>query len=87
MSKNNNQKLSSFLQRALKEDNLELALDVLLTNQEQEEFTKRVQILGLLEEDMTQREVSGKLGVSLTTVTRGSKELQQHEDELKDLLL
>ncbi|MFB6225919.1 MAG: Trp family transcriptional regulator [Candidatus Paceibacteria bacterium] len=86
MSKHNNQKLSSFLQRALEEDNLDLALKVLLTDQEQEEFTKRVQILSLLEDGMTQREVSERLGVSLTTVTRGSKELQQYGDKLKNLL-
>ena len=47
----------------------------LLTPQEFEEIATRWQLVQLLDAGMPQREISKKLGVSISKITRGSREL------------
>lgn len=49
----------------------------LLTLGELEEIARRLQIVKLLKEGMSQREIAEKLKVGIATVTRGSKEIKQ----------
>ncbi len=55
---------------------LRRALDGLLSLNEQQELSQRLQIFELLSQGMPQREVSKRLGVGVATVSRGSKALQ-----------
>ena len=48
----------------------------LLTPAEYEEFSNRWQIIKLLQEGSTQRDVRDRLKVSIATVTRGARELK-----------
>lgn len=50
-------------------------LNVLFTEGEREELARRIQIIHLLAEGTSQREVAKQLGVGIATVTRGAKEL------------
>jgi TrpR family trp operon transcriptional repressor len=54
---------------------LEDLLEDLLTPQEFEEIATRWQLVQLLDESMPQREIAKKLGVSISKITRGSREL------------
>jgi TrpR family trp operon transcriptional repressor len=47
----------------------------LLTPQEFEEIATRWQLVKLLDTGMPQREIANKLGVSISKITRGSREL------------
>lgn len=49
----------------------------LLTLGELEEIARRLQIVKLLKEGLSQREIAEKLKVGIATVTRGSKEIKQ----------
>lgn len=51
---------------------MDAALDALLTSRELEEVTHRVQIFRLLAEQHPQREIATMLGVGIATVTRGA---------------
>lgn len=51
-------------------------LKALLTPAEYEEIAARLQIVKLLREGETQRAIRDRLGVSIATVTRGSRELK-----------
>ena len=52
-------------------------LQAILTPQELKEIPTRLQIIKLLKQGISQREVAQQLGVGIATVTRGSKELQK----------
>lgn len=57
--------------------------EMLMTQKEQTELANRLTIFALLQQGMTQREISAKLGVGIATVSRGAKVLGQHNiDEL-----
>ena len=58
----------------------------IITPSELEEISKRLQIVKLLLEGMPQREVAKKLGVSMGTVSRGSRELKYGADGFKKVL-
>ncbi len=59
-------------------------LDALLTDKEQTELANRLTIFALLQQGMTQREISAQLGVGIATVSRGAKAFSQHQ--IDDLL-
>jgi len=70
-------------------DNPKLAQDFLetfLTPAELEEVAKRLQIVKLLSQGVSQRDVSAKLNVSIGTVSRGSREVKYGKPGLKDIL-
>lgn len=58
----------------------EAFLHNILTPNELEEISKRLQIVKLLHKGVPQREVAKKLGVSMGTVSRGSRELKYGEN-------
>lgn len=57
--------------------------DALMTEKEQQELANRLNIFALLDQGVTQREISARLGVGIATVSRGAKVFEQHQvDEL-----
>ena len=58
----------------------------ILTPSELEEISKRLQIAKLLMKGVPQRDVAKKLGVSMGTVSRGSRELKYGSDGFKKVL-
>lgn len=55
----------------------------LMTEKERQELGNRLNIFALLQQGITQREISAQLGVGIATVSRGAKVSQQHQiDEL-----
>lgn len=57
--------------------------DALMTEKEQQELGNRLNIFALLDQGVTQREISARLGVGIATVSRGAKVFGQHQvDEL-----
>ncbi len=54
----------------------ELLLEDLLTPQERAKLAERWQLVKLLATGMTQRKVAQKLKISISKVTRGSRQLQ-----------
>lgn len=58
----------------------------ILTPGELDEISKRLQIVKLLLKNVPQREVAKKLGVSMGTVSRGSREIKYGENGFRKLL-
>lgn len=58
---------------------LEMVLKDLMTPQEIVEISERIQILKYLKQGLTQRDIAEKMGVSVTTVNRGSRILKYGE--------
>lgn len=70
-------------------DDAKVALNFLqniLTPQELEEIAQRLQIFKMLHKGTSQRVIAEKLGVSIGTVSRGSRELQYGPPGIKKLL-
>lgn len=70
-------------------DDTKVALNFLqniLTPQELEEIAQRLQIFKMLHKGTSQRVIAEKLGVSIGTVSRGSRELQYGPPGIKKLL-
>ncbi len=67
------QTLLDFLERASHEDKLNETLTLLLTPDERDTLSLRLQIIGkLLEKNASQREIQQELKTSVATITRGS---------------
>jgi len=62
-------------------------LNELLTEAEQETLSKRWQIMTMLNEGATQREIAQKLNVSLCKVTRGAKILKNKKAIVTKILM
>lgn len=60
-------------------ERLSAIFDALMTEKEQTELANRLTIFALLQQGMTQREISAKLGVGIATVSRGAKVFGQHQ--------
>lgn len=58
----------------------------ILTPAELDEVSKRLQIVKLLLAGVSQRDVAKKLGVSMGTVSRGSRELKYGENGFRKIL-
>ena len=58
---------------------IERLLQALLTDKEQQDIANRIRIFDLLNQGITQREVSDQLGVGIATVSRGAKVMQNHD--------
>ena len=65
---------------------MESFLHNILTPGEFDEIVMRLQIFKLLHQGLPQREVSKKLGVSIGTISRGSRELQYGEKGIIEVL-
>lgn len=64
----------------------EAFLHNILTPAELDEISKRLQIVKLLLKGVSQRDVAKKLGVSMGTVSRGSRELKYGENGFRKIL-
>ena len=60
-------------------ERLSAIFSALMTEKEQTELANRLTIFALLQQGMTQREISAKLGVGIATVSRGAKVFGQHQ--------
>lgn len=58
---------------------LSAIFNALMTEKEQTELANRLTIFALLQQGMTQREISAQLGVGIATVSRGAKVFEQHQ--------
>ena len=67
-------------------EEMEQLLDGLLTPQEMEEFVKRWQLLLRLMDKHPQRRISKELGVSLGTISRGSRLLKYGPPSFRQLV-
>lgn len=68
-------------------DELEKLLDCFLTIDEKEDIANRYLIIKyLLENKVTQRDMSEKLNVSIAKITRGSNALKSIDEKLKSFL-
>lgn len=56
-------------------------LNIILTESEIKNIEERMQIIHLLLEGKTQREIAKQLNISITTVTRGNKVLEKHKKD------
>ncbi|PIE82144.1 MAG: transcriptional regulator [Cardiobacteriales bacterium] len=81
------QKLLDLLCRTNDKEKISALLDALLTDKEKKELINRLKIFSLLEQGVTQREISSTLGVGIATVSRGAKAFQQYRmiDLLADM--
>lgn len=61
-------------------------LKSLLTESEIREVSSRWELVKLLDQGMSQRKISDKLGLSLCKITRGSKELKKNPSFFKQML-
>jgi len=71
-----NQQLLNLLCDITDIDEMRAAIEMILTDNEQQEVDKRLKIFNALEDKVAQREISAQLGVGIATVTRGSKAMQ-----------
>ncbi|MCH9612303.1 MAG: Trp operon repressor [Chlamydiia bacterium] len=66
---------------------IEKLLDLLLTLEEKENLSSRMQIIqALLAQEFSQREISEKLGVSISQITRGSNALKVIDGEFREFI-
>ena len=79
-----------FLELCLKaksRSRLDALLKLFLTIEEQEHLSSRMEIIqALLEEKLPQREISEKIQVSISQITRGSNALKIISEDLLDFL-
>ena len=77
--------LLQLLFNAKSKEQLAGLLELLLTPEEIEAFSKRVLILkSLLNGTLTQREISKEFGLSISKITRGSNALKRIDEETKE---
>jgi len=77
--------ISQFLW-SVKAKHLPDILHDLMTEKEIKEFSERIEILKQLQKWATQRVIAKNLGISVTTVSRGSKVLQTGKERIKKYL-
>lgn len=73
------QSLIEHLTHCQKATQISELLDALLTDKEKQDIANRIRIFDLLEQGVTQREISEQLGVGIATVSRGAKAIQSHD--------
>lgn len=71
---------------SIKEKHLAEVLEDLLTPKELVELAERIRIMQMLEQGKPQREIASELGLSVTTVSRGSRVLQYGKQKIKKYL-
>ncbi len=86
MSKKYTEELIEMLAQVSNEAMMKRVLSNLLTPQEIEEIALRVQIIKGLKTGENQRALADRLGVSLGTISRGSRELQYGEKGVSEVL-
>ncbi|MBV7299016.1 trp operon repressor [Enterovibrio paralichthyis] len=82
------QDVLDLIHRAIESGQEAELLKMLLTQDERTALIARVNIINeLLKGEMSQRQLSQLLGVGIATITRGSNEVKQLDDEQKNGLL
>jgi len=76
LEKHNLTEFTDLLLQAKDANVMQSVLSALMTPSELRDIPNRLQIIRLLKQGLSQREISKKLGVGIATVTRGSKQLQ-----------
>lgn len=77
MKTNNQTKIITDVFMKIKDkSDFEGSLEDILTPAEREDIAERINILKMLKEGLSQREIAEKLGISITTVTRGNRILK-----------
>jgi TrpR family trp operon transcriptional repressor len=71
------QQLIDYLREADSSEAMKNKLIELLTPNEINEISKRLQVFVLLKQGMPQRDIAKQLGVGIATVTRGSRALKE----------
>jgi TrpR family trp operon transcriptional repressor len=74
--------VAKFLCSLKDSEKMEKVLSELLTASEQKALASRWALMELLEQSMSQREISAKLGISLCKITRGAKILKNQNSEI-----
>jgi len=82
----NMKKLSGFLAQTSDADEIHQFLNELLTPAEVEDINSRMEIIKMLEQGYTQRNIAAQLHVSLCKITRGSKELKKDPSHLREMI-
>lgn len=85
-TKKHSVELYEFLLKLRSEKDCARALKDLLSPSELKAMTERLQIFKALLRGETQRNISKKLGVSIATVTRGSRVLHHEESSIQKFL-
>lgn len=81
------QQIVELIRSSVDNEQHEMLLTMLMTPDERESLTARVNILNeLLKGELSQRQISQMLGVGIATITRGSNELKSKSDADKDKL-
>lgn len=86
MNKNYDAELVEFICQIDDKFTMSEILSNLLTPQEREELGTRLQIFKKLIEGEDQRSIAKDLGVSIATVTRGSRELKYGKPAIRKIL-
>lgn len=77
MEKKTLRELAKLFLHIQKEKEMENFIAGLFTPQEIEEFSRRIEIVKMLKQGVSQHTIATQLGVGIATVTRGSKEIQK----------
>ena len=80
------QELSRALAATNDSDLIENFLRSLLTEYEIDEVTKRWELVKLIDDGMSQRNIAKELGLSLCKITRGSRELKKENSAFKRMI-
>lgn len=78
--------LSTIISEMNNSEEVEEFLRQLLTPPEQTMIERRWELVKLLHKGVPQREIAGRLGMSLCKVTRGAKELKKEESVFRRIL-
>lgn len=78
--------LADIISRTKDRNELEILLDGLLTPAEIEGIHLRWQLLTLLAEGVTQRDIKARLGICLGKISRGSRLIKYGDPEFKELV-
>lgn len=65
---------------------MESFLKTILTPKELEEVATRLQILKMLKDGVPQRKIASELGVSIGTISRGSREIQYGDRKIANFI-
>jgi len=86
MLRENIEQLAGILSRIEDSKTVERFLLEILTPSEIDAIVLRWELLKLLNEGVSQREISNRLGISLCKITRGSKVLKKQGSAVKKIL-
>ena len=78
--------LSNALSRATDPGLIYNFLECLLTKNEMSEVASRWELVKMLDQGVSQRNIASQLGLSLCKITRGSKELQKDDSAFKKMI-